>query len=564
MKYYYLEVSRGIEQGKLFALAEGAVSIGRSAQNAIAMHPGEKSVSGHHAIVYRTGDTFLIQDLQSTNGTYVNDIRITESPVLVDDTVGMGKTGPRLTLRGSDQELTSPESADATPQPNEVIAPRTLNDITDRTQRRPFSLGSDLSVASVPPPLPRRQTPDFDDPFVQGSATMEMERKLVDRNIDGSEMRELLRDNKRLDKIIDRGNLSQTQASILRASSDAHKASRKSWVLILAIVVIVATGLTGFFALRAWQYSRILKKGLAIEGSLDNLEKRIALAQDNPEGNEAQLKKLVAQLEQRNLELSSVKERLDNDDVGKFYGDPVEKKIDAVLQRFGERDYHIPPQMIDRVKFHIDVYSGRMKGTVARYMARKEKYFPTITQVFREKRLPPDLAYVSMLESGYNPLALSSAGARGLWQFMVATGQRYGLRVDGQVDERTDPEKATYAAAEYFKDLISMFGGGGSVMLAMAAYNAGEGRVMGALRKIDDPMRNRDFWYIYRMGYLAEETNEYIPRVIALAIICENPEAYGFTRAVETAALQSGDSSGDNGLVEAENLRPLGAESSGR
>jgi membrane-bound lytic murein transglycosylase D len=169
-----------------------------------------------------------------------------------------------------------------------------------------------------------------------------------------------------------------------------------------------------------------------------------------------------------------------------------------------------------------------MHDVVAKYLVRKETYMPLIMQVFKEKNLPVELAYVSMLESGFNPKALSKAGARGLWQFMPATGRTYHLRVDDQVDERIEPDKATYAAAEYFKDLIAIFGGKSSVMLCMAAYNAGEGRVIGALRKIDDPMRNRDFWYIYHMGYLAEETNEYIPRVLALMIISENPAGYGF------------------------------------
>jgi membrane-bound lytic murein transglycosylase D len=156
-----------------------------------------------------------------------------------------------------------------------------------------------------------------------------------------------------------------------------------------------------------------------------------------------------------------------------------------------------------------------------------------ILSELRRKRLPPELAYVAMLKSGYNPRALSHAGARGMWQFMPATARRYGLRVGKGVDERLDPEKSTRAAAEYFEDLIGIFGGKRSVMLAMAAYNAGEARVMNALRKVDDPMRNRDFWYIYRLGILAEETNEYIPRILALMIISENPEHFGFPSAAQ-------------------------------
>jgi membrane-bound lytic murein transglycosylase D len=151
-----------------------------------------------------------------------------------------------------------------------------------------------------------------------------------------------------------------------------------------------------------------------------------------------------------------------------------------------------------------------------------------IRAIFTEKNIPLELAYVSMLESGFNTHAVSHAGAAGMWQFMPHTARRYGLRVEGSVDERTEPEKATRAAAGYFKDLIAIFGARSSVMLCMAAYNAGEQRVINALKKIDDPVRDRDFWHLYRMGWLPSETNEYIPQVIALIIIHDHPEEYGF------------------------------------
>ena len=265
----------------------------------------------------------------------------------------------------------------------------------------------------------------------------------------------------------------------------------------------------------------------------------------NPDANKQDLERLISELEAKEKSFSSLQRslqnRADEDDIGKFYSDPLERTIDEILMRFGEADYHIPKEMLGRVKYHLGVYTGDMHGTIGRYLQRKEKYFPMILRTFKAKNLPVELAYVSMLESGFNPMALSPVGARGLWQFMPATGKQFGLKLEGDIDERTDPVKATAAAAEYFKDLIGIFGGKSSVMLCMAAYNAGEGRIMNALRKIDDPMRNRDFWYIYRMGYLAEETNEYIPRVIALMIISENPQKYGYTTgsAEDTGALES-------------------------
>jgi membrane-bound lytic murein transglycosylase D len=112
---------------------------------------------------------------------------------------------------------------------------------------------------------------------------------------------------------------------------------------------------------------------------------------------------------------------------------------------------------------------------------------------------------------------------------LCRTLQKYGLKIDTFSDERIDPQKATYAAAEYLKDLIGIFGANSSIMLVMAAYNAGEKRIMDALRKIDDPIRNRDFWYIYQMGFLSEENNEYIPMILALLIIDNNREYFGFS-----------------------------------
>ena len=310
-----------------------------------------------------------------------------------------------------------------------------------------------------------------------------------------------------------------------------HFATRKSqrqWVVVLSAVVGISLVTIAYFAVRAYQYRALLNHAQSIESELDDVEKKISDAKSRPDASKNELRRLVMELEEKNAKLAAMKTKIDTDDFGEFYSDPLEKTIDGILRRFGETDYHIPEEMVERVRFHIDVYSGRMKPTIARYLIRKEKYFPMIHRIFREKNMPVELCYISMLESGFNPNALSHAGARGLWQFMKPTGQKFGLRIDDQTDERLDPEKATHAAAEYFKDLIGIFGGKSSVMLAMAAYNAGEGRIMGALRKIDNPMRNRDFWYIYRMGYLAEETNEYIPRMIAMMIISERPADYGF------------------------------------
>ncbi len=537
MPQYYLQITRGIETGRNYLLAEGANSVGRGGSNSIAFNPGEKSVSGHHAIIYKTGDNVMLQDLQSTNGTFVNEEKLTEKQLAVGDELGFGRMGPRAKLIVSETELSTdaPRAAGSGTETAANTNSRTLDD--DRAGQEQSADTGGFQGRSAGEPTSRERRPiggtgkaKQHDPFamVSGSATMELEQKIMAKNISADDMHGLLQNEKRLGKIVDRGNLDQTQANMLLSMHGANRRMRKKSSMILYSVIAVSVIAVSFFAIRAFQYKQKLDRGLSLEQQLDNYDKLIAEYNKNPEANQKRLQALIAKFDSTKAQLSNVKDDLAEKDVQKFYSDPVEKLIDEIMMRFGETDYHIPPEMIERVKHHLDVYSGRMNRTIGRYLKRRDKYFPLIRKVFKDKNIPLELAYVSMLESGFNPMALSHAGARGLWQFMPHTGRAYGLRVSDKVDDRCNPEKATYAAAEYFRDLIAIFGGKRSVMLAMAAYNAGEGRVMGALRKIDDPLRDRDFWYIYRMGYLAEETNEYIPRIIAMMIIDENREKFGF------------------------------------
>jgi membrane-bound lytic murein transglycosylase D len=144
--------------------------------------------------------------------------------------------------------------------------------------------------------------------------------------------------------------------------------------------------------------------------------------------------------------------------------------------------------------------------------------------VFRAEGLPLDLAYVPLIESAFKPNALSRAKARGVWQFMRGTGLENGLRQDWYVDERSDPEKATRAAAKYLRTLNDMFGG--DWHLALASYNGGPGRVQRAMKRAG----RDDFWALSAAtGYLPRETREYVPMILAAIVIARNPAQYGFT-----------------------------------
>jgi membrane-bound lytic murein transglycosylase D len=144
-----------------------------------------------------------------------------------------------------------------------------------------------------------------------------------------------------------------------------------------------------------------------------------------------------------------------------------------------------------------------------------------IRETLRSHGLPEELAFTAMIESGFNPVAVSRAGAKGLWQFMAATAKGYGLRVDQWVDERLDPEKSTIAAAAYLRDLYNLFG---SWSLAQAAYNAGEMTIARAIRATG----SSDFWALARTGFLRRETKEFVPQIHAATLIGREPTRYGF------------------------------------
>ncbi len=189
--------------------------------------------------------------------------------------------------------------------------------------------------------------------------------------------------------------------------------------------------------------------------------------------------------------------------------------------------YNVPIVMDSSVQAHIRYFNTAIHGRFEEWLLRLSRYQPLVETIFTEFHLPSDLVYLSLVESGFNPYAYSRAKATGPWQFMKGTAKAYGLRVDNYVDERRDPIKSTVAAARYLRDLYDLFG---TWPLAMAAYNAGEGKVMRALHKA----RAESFSEISKTRLIRRETKEYVPRFMAATIIARNPDRYGFTQ--ESAA----------------------------
>ncbi|MCK5072768.1 MAG: transglycosylase SLT domain-containing protein [Bacteriovoracaceae bacterium] len=183
--------------------------------------------------------------------------------------------------------------------------------------------------------------------------------------------------------------------------------------------------------------------------------------------------------------------------------------------------FDIPVVYNKAVKKWIRYFLNRGRGFFKRYSARAGRYAPILGKILEEHGLPRDLIFLAMAESGFQNKAKSWAKAVGPWQFMPYTGKTYGLKIDWYIDERRDPIKATIAASKYLKKLYGDFG---AWELASAAYNAGEGKMSRAIKRY----KTENFWKIRRGRYLKSETKNYVPKIMALAIIGKNLRSFGF------------------------------------
>ncbi|MEK6325223.1 MAG: lytic transglycosylase domain-containing protein [Acidobacteriota bacterium] len=165
---------------------------------------------------------------------------------------------------------------------------------------------------------------------------------------------------------------------------------------------------------------------------------------------------------------------------------------------------------------------GRGRATMEAGLQRSVRFRDMAQRIFKQEGVPTDLVWLAQVESGWNPYAYSWAAAKGIWQFIPSTGARFGLTQNYWVDERSDPEKSTLSAARYLKWLSARYKGDWS--LALAAYNTGEGNVDSAIARSG----SRDFWRLHRGGYIASETRNYVPAILAVVTIAKNPKKYGF------------------------------------
>jgi membrane-bound lytic murein transglycosylase D len=201
---------------------------------------------------------------------------------------------------------------------------------------------------------------------------------------------------------------------------------------------------------------------------------------------------------------------------------PVDPGLKARAEEAAKNISHdLPLTVNDEVLSFLNFFqTPRGRAIVETGLRRSGRYQGMISRVLREEGIPQDLIYLAQAESAFQPLALSRAGARGIWQFVAWRGNEYGLRHTWWIDERQDPEKATRAAAQHLRDLYGLYG---DWYLAMAAYNCGPGNVQKGIERTG----YADFWELYRRNVLPKETKNYVPIILALTLIAKDAAHYG-------------------------------------
>ncbi len=458
--------------GTRYDLAASPVRIGRAPANDVVLSGADAvMVSGQHAEIFRDGEGWRIRDLDSTNGTFVDGARVSEAALRAPCTIQVGKGGPEIRFT------------------------------FEKAGRREPGLAGTVVVP----------------PDATGAEAGE--------GLDTEHDRQLRRAVARARMARRSGALNQTAAIMREAFASAIHGTRRRFqrvIILLAAALVIVSGVA------AWRIQVLESDKQAIDARIVSLERRLA----QPIRNPAEAEQLASQLSQYENQAQSLQQNLFfRLGTRKKQDDFITAEIRALLTEFGADSYSIPPEFVSAVRRYLDRYMGPDRPNMARALGEARPAMERIRSVLEQQNLPPDFAYMTLVESALDRAQKSSAGCAGLWQFTPATARAYGLRVSGGADERLSAVKETRAASKYIRELILDFGAGSSVMLALAAYNTGPAKVKQAIRsRVVDPIKQRSFWYLYRIRALPEETREYVPKVIAAMIIGRHPDRFGFGR----------------------------------
>ncbi|MBI5070537.1 MAG: transglycosylase SLT domain-containing protein [Deltaproteobacteria bacterium] len=483
----------GSLQGTEASFAQPAVRIGRAPDCDVRFDKqADPEVSAHHAEIVAEGGGWAIIDTASTNGTLVNGEKVSRRRLASGDVLVFGG--------GASARV---ELADGTGL--QSLGPMTK--LTPAPERK--RLESDEMAARVR---------DRADTAALRVAEQAAQKLMEERARQG-------------------GKSGKTVAIMADALAEMHqdtkRRSGRRWlrvVLAVAGLGLVVAGLLGLVvAMQRRELQRLVGEKARLDREIEAVQ--AAMAGESDEDKLAALEQRLAELTgsaRTTLGRVAEQDRIAARELEEA-GDDLDRAIRRILAKFDAQTYAIPPVFKEALREQVDILAR--SSNLKFVYKRRNRHWKAITREFAALGLPEEMAYIAWAETQFDPEAVSSAGARGMWQMTPGTARELGLRVDDEVDERLDVPRQTRAAARKLANLLAEFGAD-SFMLALASYNRGEAGVRRVLHQVaqeKDGFRKekRDFWHLYRLKRLPAETMDYVPRVLAAAVVCNDPVRYG-------------------------------------
>jgi membrane-bound lytic murein transglycosylase D len=208
--------------------------------------------------------------------------------------------------------------------------------------------------------------------------------------------------------------------------------------------------------------------------------------------------------------------------------DFIHAELKIVVDEFGSNPRRIPADFVEKVQRWARLYQTRDRSDMEKVLGTHRELFDSLRRQVEDAALPPDLAFITLVESEFKPRVRSRTNNAGLWQLEPVTARLNGLQVNTKVDERLDPRKSTAAACRYLTSLRRILGSETSLLLTVAAYNLGPSRLQARMKTVKDPERQKDFWHLYVTQRIPALTRTHIARLVAAIIIGRNQERFGF------------------------------------
>jgi len=217
--------------------------------------------------------------------------------------------------------------------------------------------------------------------------------------------------------------------------------------------------------------------------------------------------------------------------------DFIHTELKVVVDEFGSDAERIPADFLEKVRRWARLYETRDRSDMAKVLESQRDLFDSLRQQVQDAELPPDLAFITLVESEFKPTVRSRTNNAGLWQLEPITARLNGLKVNGKVDERLDPRRSTAAACRYITSLRQTLGPDTSLLVAVAAYNLGPSRLQSRMKTVSDADRQNDFWHLYSTRRIPALTRTHIARLMAAIIVGRNQERFGFGPSANAAKI---------------------------